>query len=308
MRLVFFGTPEFAVPSLHALAADGHEVVAVVTPPDRPRTRSHSTLLPSPIKTAAMGLGLTVLQPARPSDPEFLDAMRSLEPDLGVVVAYGHILRPALLAIPRLGLVNVHASLLPRWRGAAPIHWAVMSGDSETGVSIMRIEAGLDTGGTWLKRAIPIGATDTSGDLFERLAVLGAEALIEALPMIADGAAPVPQNDAAATLAPPVDRTTARIDWQLPAERVSALIRAMDPAPGAWTALDGQPIKLFEPAVAESEQSPSPGAFNRSKDALVIGCGSGSIRVATVQPAARRRMAAGDWLRGRGESQGRAFE
>ncbi|MEZ4379435.1 MAG: methionyl-tRNA formyltransferase [Gemmatimonadales bacterium] len=298
MRVAFFGTPDFAVPSLEALRADGVEIAAVVTPPDRPRTRSHSTLLPCPVKAAAAAAGLPVLQPERPRDPAFLDALRALDLDLGVVVAYGHLLRPELLAIPRLGFVNVHASLLPRWRGAAPIHWAVLSGDPMTGVAIMRVEEGLDTGGTWQMVETPIGPTDTTGDLFTRLAELGAHALVDALPAIARGEAPVPQDDARATHAPKVDRATARIRWAETATQVSCRIRAMDPAPGAWSTWHGEDVKFFSPTVLPGEPSTTPGRFQEGDRELRIQCGQGEVRVAIVQPAGRRRMAAGDWLRG----------
>ena len=245
MRVVFFGTPEFAVPSLEALRRAGIEVIAVVTQPDRPRGRSHSTLLPCPVKAAALEAFLPVFTPDNPRDPAFMAALTDLAPDLGVVVAYGPLLRPALLAIPRLGLVNVHASILPRWRGAAPIHWAIKAGDAETGVSIMRVEQGLDSGGVWHIRRTPIEPTDTTGMLFDRLAHLGAEALIEALPRIAAGEEPVAQDPTGVTHAPKVSRDDARVDWHQPAAVVDAQIRAMDPAPGAWTTLGGQAIKLF---------------------------------------------------------------
>ena len=299
MRVVFFGTPAFAVPALEALLAAGHEVAAVVTQPDRPRTRSHSTLLPSPVKARAGEAGLAVLQPERPRGEEFYQAIRELDADLGVVVAYGHILRPELLAIPRLGMVNVHASLLPRWRGAAPIQWAVLSGDAETGVAIMRMAAGLDSGPVWLTRRTPIGPFDTSGDLFERLAHLGAAALVEALPSIARGDAPVPQDEALVTLAPKVDRDLARVDWHASARVASALIRAMDPNPGGWTTLDGEPVKLFrpgEPVVPEA--LPPPGTVRPHEGGIAVACADALLPLADIQPAGRRRVTTADWLRG----------
>jgi methionyl-tRNA formyltransferase len=307
MRVAFLGTPAFAVPSLEALLAAGIDVAAVVTPPDRPRTRSHSTLLPCPVKAAAVAADLEVLQPERPRGEPFLGQLRALDLDLGIVVAYGHLLRPELLAIPRLGFVNVHASLLPRWRGAAPIHWAVLSGDASTGVSIMRVEQGLDTGGTWAMAETPIGPTDTTGRLFERLARLGAEALVGTLPAIGRGELPVPQDDANATHAPKVDRDTARIRWDEPAERVSCRIRAMDPAPGAWTTFAGGDVKLFSPSVVAGEPSGPPGRFGEGERELRIACGDGAVLIETVQPAGRRRMTAGDWLRGLDDDAARRF-
>jgi methionyl-tRNA formyltransferase len=278
MRVVFFGTPAFAVPSLEALQRAGVEVIAVVTQPDRPRGRSHSTLLPCPVKAAAVAAGLPVFTPENPRDPEFMAALTALAPDLGVVVAYGHLLRPALLAIPRLGLVNVHASILPRWRGAAPIHWAIKAGDAETGVSIMRVEQGLDSGGVWHIRRTPIDPTDTTGMLFDRLAHLGAEALIEALPRIAAGEEPVAQDPAGVTHAPKVTRDNARVDWHQPAEVVDAQIRAMDPAPGAWTTEGGRAIKLFgvknETDIPSSRAERGTSAPADNSNSGVPGCGN----------------------------------
>ena len=195
MRILFFGTPAFAVPSLRALLGAGHEVVAVVTQPDRPHGRSRSVVVAPPVKVAAVEAGLLVLQPDKPVGIQLIDQLSALRADLGVVVAYGHILRPQVLAIPRLGMINVHASLLPRWRGAAPIQWAIRSGDRTTGVTIMQMEAGLDSGPAWHARATPIGPGETGGTLTERLSLLGAEALLEALPRLIGGAAPVAQDD-----------------------------------------------------------------------------------------------------------------
>jgi len=296
MRVVFFGTPDFAVPTLDALLAAGHDVRAVVTQPDRPRTRSHSTLIPSPVKQRALAAGIEVLQPERPRGGEFLDKIASLDCDLGVVVAYGHILRPELLAIPRLGMVNVHASILPRWRGAAPIHWAILSGDRETGVSIMTVEEGLDSGPVWHVVRTPIDANTTTGELFDRLAILGAQALIDALPRLTDGTTPTPQDPELVTLAPKIDRDVARIDWNEPAHQVSCRIRAMDPAPGAWTTLDGQLYKLFSPAVVAA--SLAAGELLTRNGELIVGCGDGALRIAEIQPAGRRRMPVDEWLRG----------
>ncbi|MGH7583737.1 MAG: methionyl-tRNA formyltransferase, partial [Gemmatimonadales bacterium] len=298
MRLVFFGTPEFAVPSLAALHHAQFDIAAVVTQPDRPRGRSRSTVVAPPVKVIAEQLHLPVWQPERPRGGEFLDRIRAARADLAVVVAYGHLLPAELLAIPRLGFVNVHASLLPRWRGAAPIQWAILSGDAETGVTIMRIEAGLDTGAVWLERRAPIAPADTAGSLAARLAALGAEALLDALPRIAAGEAPAPQDEATAAHAAKVTRDLARVDWRQPAREIARLIRALDPAPGAWTTLRGEAVKLFAPA------APSHASFAQSGHAiwrngeLLIAAGNGAVSVGTVQPAGRRRMAAVEWVRG----------
>lgn len=301
MRVVFFGTPDFAVPTLDALLASRATVAAVVTQPDRPRTRSHSTLLPSPVKQRALESGIPVLQPDRPRGEPFYVSMRNLNADVAVVVAYGHLLRPELLRIPRLGMVNVHASLLPRWRGAAPIHWAVLSGDASTGVSIMRMEAGLDSGPVWHAVESRIGPDDTTGTLFDRLATLGAAALVDTLPRIAEGAEPTPQDTSLVTLAPKIDRELARIRWDATSREVSCRIRAMDPFPGAWTMLGNESVKLFGPTVGAERTAPlfaPTGTLVATQAELRVVCADGLIEIGEVQPAGRRRMSAAEWLRG----------
>jgi methionyl-tRNA formyltransferase len=309
MRVVFFGTPDFAVPTLDALLTHPEiSVAAVVTQPDRPRTRSHSTLIPSPVKQRAERDAIPVWQPERPRGDEFVTALRTLDAELGVVVAYGHILRSEVLDTPRRGMINVHASLLPRWRGAAPIHWAVLSGDARTGVTIMQMDPGLDAGPVWHARSTSIEDTDTTGTLFGRLAKLGAEALIEALPMITSGSAPTPQDASQVTLAPKVERAHARIDWTASATHVSCLIRAMDPAPGAWTMFGDEPIKLSRPAAAQAAGSLStPGTILPRHDDLLVACNDAWLSVSDVQPAGRRRMPAAAWWRGTGAPAGAHF-
>ncbi|MFQ6045566.1 MAG: methionyl-tRNA formyltransferase, partial [Gemmatimonadales bacterium] len=251
MRIVFFGTPEFAVPSLRALLGEGFDVAAVVTQPDRPRGRSRSTLIPSPVKAVAEEEGLTVLQPERPSGEEFLDQLRPLQPDIGVVVAYGHILKPALLALPTRGMINVHASLLPALRGAAPIEHAILLGLDETGVTIMQMEETLDTGPIIHQVSTPIAPDETGGELTVRLAELGALALVEALALIATGkATPKAQDDSKASYAPKITRDDARIRWNASADEIARIVRAFDPRPGAWTTLGNTELKLFGPRPA----------------------------------------------------------
>lgn len=304
MRIVFFGTPEFAAVSLRALLRERFTIAGVVTQPDRPQGRSRSTLVPPPVKALALTEGLTVLQPARPVGDLFLAALRRLEADLGVVVAYGHILRPEVLAVPPRGMINVHASLLPRFRGAAPVQHAILAGEAETGVSIMVMEAGLDSGPVLHKVATPIAPDETGGMLTDRLAELGAGALIEALSLVAAGAArPQTQNHALATFAPKIDRTLARIDWSADAAAIARQIRAFDPQPGAWTLLGDDPVKLFSPRV--SDQAGEPGAVLAAGERLLIGCGSGAVMVREVQPAGRSRMSVDAWVRGRGIGAGR---
>jgi len=298
MRIVFFGTPDFAVPSLESLLRGGHDVVAVVTQPDRPHGRSRTKLVPPPVKVAALSAGIPVHQPERPTGDLFAATLRHLDADLGVVAAYGHILKPEILAIPRLGMINVHASLLPRWRGAAPIQAAILRGDRETGVSIMQMEAGLDSGPVFLRRELPIGAEDTADSLTLRLAELGAEALLEVVDGLENGGlAAESQDDAAATYAPKIDRASARVPWAKSATEVALHLRAFDPWPGAWAEGPEGEVKLFTPRLAEG--AGAPGEVLEASPSLVVACGEGAVQVAEVKAAGGKRMAAADWLRGR---------
>jgi methionyl-tRNA formyltransferase len=298
MRIIFFGTPEFAVPSLDTLRRGGHEVSAVVTQPDRPHGRSRSKLVAPPVKDAAVAAGLDVLQPERPVGDLFAATLRHTGADLGVVVAYGHILRPEILSIPTRGMINVHASLLPRWRGAAPIQAAILHGDRVTGISIMQMEAGLDNGPVYLRRDLPIGAEDTTGTLTPRLAELGAEALLEVVDGIEGGGlASMKQDDALATSAPKVTRLSARVPWSGTAVEVALHIRAFDPWPGAWSDGSGGEVKLYTPRIAEGRGAP--GQVLEAQSTLIVACGDGAVQVAEVKPAGGRRMAAAEWLRGR---------
>jgi len=306
MRVVFFGTPEFAVASLRALLRERISVAGVVTQPDKPQGRSRTTLVPPPVKVVAQAEGLPVLQPTRPVGDLFLAALRRLEPDLGVVVAYGHILRREVLELPPRGLINVHASLLPRFRGAAPIQHAILAGDRETGISIMRMEEGLDTGPVLHRVATPVADDETAGTLTRRLAALGAGALVEAISLIGAGLErPQRQDEAAATYAPKVGRELARLDWTRDAPALERQVRAFDPSPGAWTELDSAPVKLFGavPAVG----SGPPGTVLAATDRLVVACGSGAIAVREAQPAGKTRLAVADWVRGRGIAAGMRF-
>lgn len=307
MRIVFFGTPEFAVASLRALIRERFTLAGVVTQPDRPQGRSRSTLVPPPVKVAALEAGLQVLQPARPVGDLFLAGLRRLEADLGVVVAYGHILRREILDAPTLGMINVHASLLPRLRGAAPIQHAILAGDRETGISIMKMEEGLDSGPVLLRLSTPIADGETAGTLTARLAGLGAAALVDALSQLpAGGVTAQPQDGDAATYAPKITRETARLDWTRDAASLERQVRALDPLPGAWASLDGVPVKLFGGMAAVG--SGEPGSVLAASDRLVIAAGAGAIAVSEVQPAGRNRLAVEDWVRGRGISAGSRFE
>ena len=308
MRIIFFGTPDFAVPSLQALLGAGHEVVAVVTQPDRPHGRSRSVAVAPAVKDAAVAASLPVLQPDKPVGSPFIDQLSAFAADLGVVVAYGHILRPQVLAIPRLGMINVHASLLPRWRGAAPIQWAIRSGDRNTGVTIMQMEAGLDSGPIWHTRSTPIGSQETGGTLTERLSVLGAEALLEALPRVSSGTKPVKQDEAGVTLAPKIDRAVARIDWREPAEKLVHHVAAFDPVPGAWGTVGGVDVKLFKAGKAgRAGRAGGAGVVLRADDELHIDTGDGVLTVGEVQPAGKKRQPVAEWVRGRGIAAGARF-
>ena len=306
MVVVFFGTPEFAVPSLRALVGEGFDVRAVITQPDRPQGRSRSTLIPPPVKIAAKSEGLEVLQPERATDPALLQAVKHIAPDVGVVVAYGHILKTELLQAPRRGMVNVHPSLLPELRGAAPIEWAILNGDETTGVTIMQMDEALDAGPILHRLPHRIDPGTTGGELSDHLAEIGAQALVEALSLWErDGLRPVPQDHTLATYAPKLTREIARIDWAKPANVIVRQTLALDPRPGAWTELDGHEVKLFEGSVATGIGAP--GDVLPADERLLIAAGSDAVEVAEVQPAGKARMPAAEWIRGRGVSAGRRF-
>ena len=309
MRIIFFGTPEFATTPLLALIGEGHDVVAVVTQPDRPRGRSRSTLDPSPVKAVALAESIPVLQPERPRGPEFEAALRALAPDLSIVVAYGHILPREIIDLPRLGTVNVHASLLPEYRGAAPIQAAIRDGVRETGVSIMRMVPALDAGPVFLALHTPVEPDETAGELQLRLAELGAEALVEALVLLSVGkAVATPQNDALASYAPKIAREDARLPFDAPSDRVARLVRAFDPKPGAWGVVRGVEVRCFG-ARDVPERAGAPGeVLEGGADGLLVACGEGAVRIAEVHPAGQKRLAAAQWMRGRGVTVGDRFQ
>ena len=308
MRVVFFGTPEFAVPSLEALLGEGFDVLTAVTQPDRPQGRSRSLAVPSPVKQAALADDVPVLQPERPTDPAFVQTLRDLAPDVGVVVAYGHILKPELLSIPARGMVNLHPSLLPDLRGAAPIEWAIINGLRQTGVTIIQMDSGMDSGP--ILHTIPevLPPDITGGELSAHLSEVGAEALVEALMLLDQGAVqPRPQDADRATYAPKLTRETARVDWTIPAERIARLIRALDPRPGAWTDLDGQAVKLFG-AAAGGVRGGTPGEVLQADGGLRIAAADGSVAVDEVQAEGKARMSVAEWVRGRGVRVGERFQ
>lgn len=305
MRILFWGTPDFAAPPLRALIGEGHDVVAVVTQPDRPQGRSRSTLVPPPVKEIALAEGIPVLQPERPRGDEFLAQIKAFEPDLSVVVAYGHILRQDVIDVPARGTVNIHASLLPRWRGAAPIQAAILAGDVETGVSIQRMVLQLDAGPVLHESRIPIPEQMTGGELTLALSELGAETIIEYLALLELGEINErAQNESLVTFAPKIDRTMARLDFRRPAVEVARAIRAFDPRPGAWGTVNGVETRLFGVRVLNDRRGGPGEVLEVGEMGMVVACGTGAVAVETVHPAGRRRLAALDWAQGRGVSVG----
>jgi methionyl-tRNA formyltransferase len=298
-RSVFFGSPAFAVPCLRAVAG-ATELVAVVSQPDRPAGRGQAPTPPA-VKVAAAELGVPVLQPEKVRTPELRDTLAGYDADIFVVVAYGRILTQTLLDLPRRGPFNVHASLLPKLRGAAPIQWSIIRGDAETGVSIMRMEAGLDTGPVAAMRRLPITDDDTTGTLSEKLSALGAALLIETLPAILDArVALVPQVDADATVAPLLTKSDGRIAFDRPARLVSAQARGVDPWPGATTMLGGEVMRLFAPRVVDGVAGVPPGTVLPPRpEGLAIACADGAVAFAELQLPGRRRLPAAAVLAGR---------
>ncbi|MBB5942877.1 methionyl-tRNA formyltransferase [Xanthomonas sp. 3307] len=300
MKLVFAGTPDFAVPSLRA-AAQRHEVVAVYTQPDRPAGRGRG-LTPSPVKLEAVARGIPVLQPQTLRAPETLQALRALQPDLIVVVAYGLILPKAVLAIPTHGCWNVHASLLPRWRGAAPIQRAIEAGDTETGVCLMQMEAGLDTGPVLLSQRTPIGADETGGQLHDRLAALGAQVLADGLGLLRAGLRPVaqPQPQDGVTYAHKLDKAQARLDWQQPAAQLARQVRAFDPWPVAEAVLAGERVRVRGAIALDLAHGQPPGTvLTASKQGIDIACGQGALRLRVLQREGGKAITAADYLNAR---------
>ncbi len=302
MRLVLAGTPDVAIPSLEALAASRHTVVAVVTRPDAPAGRGRS-LVPSPVRVRAEELGMPVLAPASPRDPAFQAELRALEPDVCPVVAYGALIPRSALDIPRHGWVNLHFSLLPAWRGAAPVQRAVMAGDEITGASTFVIEEGLDTGPVLGTMTEAVRPRDTSGDLLGRLAVAGAGLLVATMDGLDDGSLVArPQPAEGISLAPKLSVDDARVDWTLTAHVVDRRVRGCTPSPGAWTTFRGERLKLapVEPVPADGEPviGSAPGTLLVSKRDVMVATGSGPVRLTTVQPHGKKAMAAADWARG----------
>ena len=311
LRIVFFGTPAFAVPSLEALIHSRHEVVGVVSQPDRPKGRGQQ-LQPTPTKETAQAHGIAVIQPAKIRDDVFLQAIRELRPDLGVVVAFGRILPDALLAIPRLGMINVHASILPRYRGAAPIQRAVLAGDAETGVTIMRVASELDAGPMFSIARTPIPPDATSGEMELALARLGAAELIPIVDALAEGrAVETPQDHAAATHAAKITKGEGRLDWRAASSVVHNQVRGLQPWPLASTTLNGERIVIRRSRpVSDDVHASDAGTIVRAHgDDLIVACAAGSaLRILELQPEGRRTMTAREFLAGRPSIEGQRFE
>jgi methionyl-tRNA formyltransferase len=298
MRLLFAGTPEVAVPSLRALLASRHEVVAVLTRPDAPAGRGRR-LQPSPVAEVALDAGIEVLRPARPRDPEFQSRLEQIAPDAAPIVAYGGLIPPAALAVPGHGWINLHFSLLPAWRGAAPVQHAVMAGDQVTGASTFQLEEGLDTGPVFGMVTETIQPDDTAGELLTRLSESGAGLLVATLDGIESGAlVPVPQSSDDVSLAPKITVEDARVRWSDPAMRVDRLVRGCTPAPGAWTEFRGERVKIGPVTPTPDVADLAPGELRVAKDAVWVGTATHAIRLGEVKAQGKRMMPAGDWSRG----------
>lgn len=298
-RLLFMGTPEFAVPALTGLVEAGYPVDGVVTQPDRPKGRGRATA-PSPVRGLADDLGLTVFQPERVRDPSFLNVFRDLAPDLVIVAAFGQILPREIIRTPKLGCINIHPSLLPRYRGAAPINWALIRGEEKTGVSIMCMDEGVDSGPVLLQGETPIGPSETYGMLHDRLARMGAELLLTALAMMQAGALhPQPQDHRLATTAPRLSREDGRIDWGKDYRTIVSLVRGLSPHPCAYTTIDGKQLKIFIAEAQAAAVSEKPGTIaGETAEGLLVAAGNGYVLLRELQLEGKKRMAVGDWLRG----------
>ncbi len=309
MRVLFWGTPEFAAAPLRTLFGEGFDVIGVVTQPDKPQGRSRKLVAP-PVKQIAFEEKVPVFQPVNARDDEFFQTIEAMRPDISVVVAYGHILPKRFIDLPKLGTLNIHASLLPLMRGAAPIQAAIRQGFRQTGVTIMRMVPALDAGPIILTAAVPIHDDETYGELQNRLSELGSLTLLEALALISLGQSDeTDQDDSLATYAPKVTRDDARVDWTLSAAEVGRTIRAYDPKPGAFTSLGGADVKLFGPRPVE-DTSPEnaghrvPGEVISVREGIIVACGDGLLCIRDVQPAGKTRMRSAEWARGRGISIG----
>lgn len=305
MNIVFMGTPDFAAPCLLGILEGGHNVPAVFSQPDRPKGRGQS-LLPTPVKELALDHEIPVFQPERLRDGAVLEILRGIGPDLIVVVAYGRILPKEILELPPLGCVNIHASLLPRLRGAAPIQWSVINGDHETGVTSMFMAEGLDTGDIILQKSTVINHGETSGELFARLAAMGADILSETLPLLETGKAPrQTQDDSLATHAPPIPKSLGRLDFVKPPSEISNLVRGLNPSPAAFAKLRGKTVKILRAEPAEGLCG-KPGEIIDPRE-LIVGCGGGALRLLEICPEGKKPMTGAEFARGKRLAAGEMF-
>ena len=307
MRIVFMGTPDFAVGSLQALCESGkHEILAVVTQPDRPKGRGNK-LLQTPVKEYALAQGLTVYQPQKVKTPEFVELLHELQPELIVVAAFGQFLSKEILELPKYGCINVHASLLPKYRGAAPIQYAIIKGEKESGVTIMQMDIGMDTGAMLDKVVVPIAENTTMGELHDALREQGATLLLQVIDKIAAGTAVAePQDDAQATYATLLDRSMEHIDWSKTAQEVHNLIRGFNPAPSTFTKLpNGKSLKIWGSKMTDKSSAAAAGTvIETGKHSFFVSCGEGVLEITEVQPESKKRMPAQVFLNGRGVQEG----
>lgn len=303
MKLLFAGTPEFAAQSLSAILAAGHQVELVLTQPDRPSGRG-MTLRHSPVKALALASGIKVFQPLTLKDPAAQERLRAVDAEVMVVAAYGLILPQAVLDLPRYGCLNIHASLLPRWRGAAPIQRAILAGDTETGVCIMQMEAGLDTGPVLLSDRLPLASDETAGSLHDKLADLGARLIVNALEKIPLPA--VPQSDTGITYAAKIEKAEALLDWRLPAAEIERKVRAFNPFPGAATMLEGIPVKIWRAVAVPGGAAPGT-VLVADRHGIVVACGDGALCLGELQKAGGKRLSAAQFLSGNALSPGAVF-
>lgn len=298
MKIVFMGTPDFAVPSLTRILQDGHEVVGVFTQPDKPQGRKMVLTAP-PVKQLATQHGIAVYQPQSFKNEAVLPLLRELSPDCIVVVAYGKLLPRYVLEFPRYGCINVHGSLLPRWRGAAPIQWSVIAGDEMAGVTTMQMDVGLDTGDMLLRYQTPISPQETAGELFDRLSAEGAELLSETLRRLEQGTLTAePQEEAASCYAPMLDKKLAQIDWSKSAHEISCLIRGLNPWPIALTTIHGERLKVFSATPAQGSGVPGTVLVSSAKEGMIVACGDGALQLLEIQALGGKRMKIGEYLRG----------
>ena len=308
LKIIFMGTPDFAAVSLEALLSSSHQVLAVVSQPDKPVGRGKKIKL-SPVKEKAIAANIPVLQPEKAKDPGFIEELKEFQADIFVVAAYGKILPEAVLNLPPYGCVNVHGSLLPKYRGAAPIQWAIINGEEKTGVTIMQMNKGMDTGDMILKRELPIQQSDTGGSLYDKMAALGAEALLSALQSIEEGAfVREKQDDSMATYAPMLTKETGHIDWSRNSKDIVNLIRGLNPWPAAYTLYEGEPLKIWEGEALSQKAQGAPGQIlNTNKNGILTATGDGAILLTRIQARGGKAMAAADYIRGHTIEEGRLF-